>query len=126
MGLGVRMMPGEYAGPQKTSPFLYSGCYFNTVFLTGAIIKEVIPPTDTVAYSTYRVQWGLIKPVTLFIANPSDFAEYKVDDYVSILKDCASTKTSQLWNDEDEKKGCDKETWMILPLNYYGLGLEGE
>jgi hypothetical protein len=50
---------------------------------------------------------------------PSDFAEYRVGDRVTILKDIGTTKTSQLWKDEDmETAG---ETWQAVPVTFYGL-----
>ena len=120
LGLGVRMMPGEYWGHQKSSPFVYSGNWFDTVFLTGAIIKAVIDPTDEVAYPTYKVTW---RGRDFENIRPSDFALYKVDDRVSILKDVSTTKTSQLWKDDDAKVDCDKSTWQIVPLSFYGLDM---
>jgi hypothetical protein len=118
LGLGVRMMP-DYWGQQKSSPFLYSGNWMDTVYYTGARITEVIGPTDEVPYSTYKVQWRKDE-VT---ANPSDFAEYKVNDQVTILKDVAVAKKSQLWKDDDMKAF--GENWMIVPIGFYGLDKEG-
>ena len=34
---------------------------------------------------------------------PTDFTEFQVGDRVIILKDVTTTKTSQLWNDDDMK-----------------------
>jgi hypothetical protein len=114
LALGVRMMPGEFWGHQKSSPFIYSGNFLDTVYLTAAVIKEVVEPTDAVPYPTYKVQWRK-NEITV---NPTDFAEYRVDDRVTILKDVATEKKSQLWKDEDmETKG---ETWMIAPISFYG------
>lgn len=118
LALGVRMMPGEFWGHQKSSPFIYSGNWMDTVYLTGAVIKEVIEPTDEVSYPTYKVQWRK-NEITV---NPTDFAEYRVGDRVTILKDVATEKKSQLWKDDDmETKG---ETWMIAPISFYGLDKE--
>jgi hypothetical protein len=124
LGLGVRMMPDMYWGHQKSSPFLYSGNWMDTVYYTGARITEVIPPTDLVAYPTYKVKWRKDEVVV----NPSDFAEYKVDDRVTILKDVATEKKTQLWKDDDMKFFGGKEdmapadiTWMIAPITFYGL-----
>jgi hypothetical protein len=115
LGLGVRMFPGMYWGRQKSSPFVYSGQWFDSVYLTGGIIKEVIGPTDEVPYPTYKVQWRKDE-VT---AKPSDFAEHKIDDRVTILKDVATEKKSQLWKDEDMKEFGDN--WTIAPISFYGL-----
>ena len=117
LGLGVRMMPGEYWGHQLSSPFIYSGNWADTVYLTGGRIKSVIEPTDTVAYPTYEVQWRK----NVVTVRPSDFATYEVDDRVTILKDVAPEKQSQLWTDDDMDPDCDKETWQIVPFSFYGL-----
>lgn len=117
LGLGVRMMPDMYWGHQKSSPFVYSGNWMDTVYYTGARITEVIPPTDMVPYSTYKVKWRKDE----VMVNPSDFAEYKVDDMVTILKDVATEKKSQTWKDDDMKSGCDKTKWQIAPITFYGL-----
>lgn len=115
VGLGVRLMPGEYWGKQLTSPFIYSGNWFDTVYLTGAKVKEVLEPDDTYAFSRYSVQWRK----NLVTANPSDFAEYKVGDRVTLLKDVTATKVSQLWKDED--MGTYGDNWMIVPFSFYGI-----
>ena len=122
VALGVRMFPGEYWGRQLSSPFIYSGNWFDTVYLTGGRITEVIEPTDLVAYPTYKVAWRSQE----FTANPSDFAEYRVDNRVTILKDCSTDKKTQLWKDEDMKPECDKTSWQILPLSFYGMDGAGE
>ena len=114
VGLGVRMFPGTFWGHQKSSPFVYSGNWMDTVYYTGARITEIIAPTDEVSYPTYKVKWRKDE-VTV---NPSDFAEYKVGDRVSILKDVSVTKTSQTWKDKDQKTWGDN--WQIIPLTFYG------
>jgi hypothetical protein len=121
LGLGVRMMPGEYWGRQKSSPFIYSGNWMDTVYYTGAWIKEINDPNDETPYPTYKVQWRK----NVVTVRPSDFAEYKVDDRVTILKDVATEKKSQLWKDDDMEPDCDKETWQIAPLTFYGLEKKG-
>lgn len=115
------MMPDMYWGHQKSSPFLYSGNWMDTVYYTGARITEVIDPTDEKLYPTYKVKWRKDE-ITI---NPSDFAEYKVDDRVTILKDVSTDKKSQLWKDDDMKSDCDKEKWQIIPITFYGLETEG-
>ena len=83
LGLGVRMFPDKPWGKQKSSPFIWSGNWMDTVFLSSAVIKEVNDPTDNVLYSTYTVTWHgqEIKDV-----RPSDFCEYRVGDRVTVLK----------------------------------------
>ena len=115
VGLGVRMMPDVPWGKQKSSPFIYSGNWMDTVYYTGAVIKEAIAPTDDTPYATYKVQWRKDE-VT---AKPSDFALYKMGDRVTILKDVTTEKKTQLWKDDDAKTFGD--TWMICPITFYGL-----
>ena len=115
LALGVRMMPGEFWGHQKSSPFIYSGNWMDTVYLTSGVVNEIIEPTDEIPYPTYKVQWRK-KELTV---NPTDFAKYEVDDRVTILKDVATEKKSQLWKDDDmETRG---ETWMIAPISFYSF-----
>jgi len=114
LGLGVRMMPDMYWGKQKSSPFIYSGNWMDTVYLTGARIKEVIEQDGIFAYPRYVVQWQKYE-VT---ANPSDFCEYRVADRVSVLKDCATAKTSQTWKSESQHTWGDN--WTLVPITYYG------
>jgi hypothetical protein len=117
LGLGVRMFPGMFWGHQKSSPFVYSGNWMDTVYYTGARITEVIEPTDDVPYPTYKVKWrDKDEEITV---NPTDFAEYKVDDRVTILKDVATEKKTQLWKDDDMKEFGDN--WMLAPICFYGL-----
>jgi hypothetical protein len=128
LGLGVRMMPGMYWGHQKSSPFVYSGNWMDTVYYTGAIIKEIIESDDNIPYRRYKVTWRN-QEIT---ACPSDFSEYKVDDRVTVLKDVATEKKTQLWKDNDMKYFGDKDTepanivWQIVPITFYGLEKEGE
>jgi hypothetical protein len=116
VGLGVRMMPDKPWGKQKSSPFVWSGNWMQTVYYAGAVIKEIIDPTDDVPYPTYTVDWQgkEIKNV-----RPSDFAEYKVKDRVTVLKDVSTDKKTSLWKDDDQKTWGD--TWQICPISFYGL-----
>jgi hypothetical protein len=121
LGLGVRMMPGTYWGDQKSSPFVYSGNWMDTVYYTNALITEIIEPDDSFPFPRYTVQWRKFE-IEVY---SSDFAEYQIDDRVTILKDVATDKTSQLWKDDDMKEF--GETWMIAPVAFYGLeNPEGE
>ena len=119
LGLGVRMMPDVPWGKQKSSPFVWSGNWMDTVYYTGAVIKEVIEPTDEAPYSTYTVTW---RGKDLENVRPSDFALYKVGDRVTILKDVSTEKKTQLWKDDDMKTFGDN--WMIAPITFYGLEQE--
>lgn len=118
LGLGIRMMPDKPWGKQKSSPFIWSGNWMDTVFYSGAVITEIIDPTDEIPYPTYKVRWRKDE----ITVNPSDFAEYQVGDRVTILKDVSADKTTQLWKDDDTKEP--KDTWQIVPITFYGLEME--
>ena len=130
VALGVRLMPDVPWGTQVSSPFLYSGAWVDTVYLTGGRIIAVNPPTALEPYPTYTVFW---RPTDIYPdgfvtkARPSDFAEYKVKDRVTTLKDVATEKKSQQWDDDDTKdyggKGSTPATcvWQIVPIGFYGL-----
>ena len=116
LGLGVRMMPDVPWGKQKSSPFIYSGNWMQTVYYASAVIKDIVVPTDTTPYSTYTVTWQgkEIKNV-----RPSDFCEYKVNDRVTILKDISTDKKTSLWKDKDQTEFGDN--WVLAPITFYGL-----
>jgi hypothetical protein len=119
LGLGVRLMPDAPWGRQKSSPFLYSGNWMDTVYYTGAVVKEVIEPDEATPYPRYLVQ----RRKEVVEAKPSDFAEYRVGDRVAILKDVATGKPSQRWKDADTQE-FDLDKWVIAPLMFYGLDQE--
>jgi len=119
LALGVRLMPDAPWGQQKSSPFLYSGNWMDTVYYTGGVVKEVLEPDEATPYPRYRVTWRKFEVE----ARPSDFAEYRAGDRVAILKDVSTEKPSQLWKDEDAT-AFDKDTWVIAPVSFYGLDRE--
>jgi len=57
VALAVRIMVGTPWGRQKSSPFLYSGNWMDTVYYTSGTIKEVIDPTNNMPCPTYTVKW---------------------------------------------------------------------
>ena len=120
MGLAVRMMPDMPWGKQRSSPFIFSGNWMDTVYLTSARIKAVIAPDAAHPYKRYTVQWRKDEVE----ATPSDFAEYKVDDRVTILKAVDIEKQSQEWKDDDVKE-FQADKWIIVPITFYNdLGKE--
>lgn len=118
VGLGVKMMPNVSWGKQKSSPFVYSGNWVDTVYYASGVITEVIIPTDTVPFPTYKVKWRKDE----ITVKPSDFAEYRVGDRVTILKDVSTDKKTELWKDDDTKTP--KDNWTIAPITFYGLERE--
>lgn len=124
LGLGVRIMVDRPWGHQESNPFIFSGVWLDTVYLTSGFVKTVNPPTDDIPYPTYDVFWRkeLIENV-----RPSDFSEIKEGDRVFLLKDVETDKKSQCWDDDDMKEGAfDKEKWVIVPLAMYDIDPEVE
>ena len=142
-GLGVRMFPGMYWGRQKSSPFVYSGNFLDTIWYSSGAITEVIEPetedeetAGKFPWNTYKIKWRGEEVLTI----PTDFAEYRgpVDedtpgDRICILKDVGTEKTSQLWLDEDMKAetACTPDEpkefigpWAVAPICFYGLETE--
>jgi hypothetical protein len=117
IGMAVRIMPNKPWGTQKSSPFIYSGNWFDTVYYTAGIITEIIDPTGNMPYPTYKVRWRTQTAHGIYTLTPSDFAEYKVGDRVTILKDVSTKKKSQLWKDDDMKKMGDE--CQIVPITFY-------
>jgi hypothetical protein len=115
LGLGVRLMPDRPWGKQLSSPFIWSGNWFQTVYLTSAVIKEIIEPTDEIPYPTYNIKW---QGQEINNVRPSDFASYEINDRVSILKNIETEKLRQLWKDDDQNEWGDN--WQIIPTSYYG------
>ncbi|MFZ5452423.1 MAG: hypothetical protein ACOZF2_11235 [Thermodesulfobacteriota bacterium] len=104
-------------GEQESSPYVFSGNWMDTVYYTGGRIKDI---DDSGDFPKYLVEWRK-HLITLY---PTDFAEYKIDDWVTILKKLPSDKQSQLWKDEDAETP-DEENWVIAPLMFYGITARG-
>jgi hypothetical protein len=125
-GLACRLMVGRYWDQQESSPFIFSGNWIDTVYLTGAVIKEITEPTDDVPYPVYKIQW---RKFTVDGVHASDFSEFKVGDRVCILKDVTTEKKTQTWKDDDMKtfgtEGGDSQ-WVIVPFSFYGIDPEEE
>jgi hypothetical protein len=120
VGLGNRIFPNlpwtlATRSPEY-HPFLFSGSYLDTVFITSA---EVIDTEITAAgYCKVKVRWREKE----IWAYPTDFAQYEVGDRVTICKDVTTTKTSELWKDPD-LWSFDEEIWRVAPITYYNKGL---
>jgi hypothetical protein len=113
--LAVRMMPDKVWGRQRSTPFMYSGNFMDTVYYSSG---EVIEVDNSGEVPEYLVKWR----GETYTMSPTDFAEYRVGDRVTILKDCAATKTSELWKDDDMREF--GENWAIAPITFYGLDKE--
>jgi hypothetical protein len=118
LGLGNRIFPNlpwTLAKSPEFHPFLFSGMYMDTVFITSA---EVIDVEDTAeGYCKVKVLWREKE----IWAYPTDFAKYEVGDRVTICKDITTLKTSELWDDQD-LWAFDEELWCVVPITYYNKG----
>ena len=136
MALAVRLFMDRYWVSQESNPFLMSGNWFDTVFLTSGFIQEIKPPTDEMPWPQYVVQW---RPnpedpnsTGTYLLFPSDFQDYQVGDRVSIVKDVTANKPTQLWDDDDMMTMGGADTGedqpvpncSIAPLQFYGFDPE--
>jgi len=111
---------------QKSSVYVHAGNWFETDQLTSGIVVTV---TDNVARVTpgigaeYKVKVHGID----IIAYASDFAEYRVDDRVALLKILAVKdtldQTSFAWTDVYSMEELDKDRrtydYLIVPFEFY-------
>lgn len=122
VGLGVRIFPEYPWGDQGSNPFIFSGNFMDTAFLMRGQITEVQDPTDTRPYKLYTVKTHLNKGAEFTIC-ATDFEDYQVDDFVTIIKDVAAVESKDVYNWEDLEKEItpDVDKWMILPTTYYDI-----
>ena len=99
VGLGNRIFPNlpwsNSPDDPKYHPFLFSGMFMDTVFITSGHVLEVENTAD--GFCKVRVKWREKE----IWAYPTDFAQYAEGDRVTIMKTITVTKTSELWKDED-------------------------
>ena len=121
--LAVRLFPGKYWGEQKTSPFLFSGNWLDTLYYTTAIVEEVLEPNDDRPFPLYRVRWrqqeGDKEGSNLHLARPSGFESYEVGERVAVLKDADTQRQSQTWKDDQV---FETEVWRLVPITFYEEG----
>jgi len=112
LSLCPRLFPTLPWGDQETNPFMFSGNWIETVHYTTAKIIEVIEPDEEFFYQRYKVQY---RKYDELVVKPTDFAEYKEDDIVTILR-VPEDKESWTWEDLTE---FDTENWVIAPISFY-------
>jgi hypothetical protein len=98
---------------QESNPFMFSGNWMETTHYTNVKITKVIAPDEDTPYPRYEVNYRKYENVGE--VKPTDFAEYKVDDRVTILR-VPEDKDSWTWDDLTE---FDKEEWVIAPVSFY-------
>lgn len=100
------LFPNESWGWQRSNPSIFSGNWLETVFYTSGIVLEVLGD------GSYTVQYR--KNVINAVA--SDWAEYEVDDRVTILKEVDNPAESFLWEDIEDYK---EDKWVLVPITFY-------
>ena len=140
-------LPGEFIGLlakpwpthvwwfQKTSPFLYSGNWFETNYYTSGVVTEVLQPPEGAFGLVYKC---VVRGVEVCVAS-SDFYEYTVGDRVAILRIndldrfLDQTRGNFKWKEMEDliaREKMEKETpsnlpyvvnpnMMILPMSFY-------
>ena len=118
LGLAPRMMPYLPWGWQETSPWLFSGHWLDTVYFSRGRIKDYEEPTDLRPFRLYEVYWrDESGGESVFKVRGCAFEEYKKGDWVAILKNVGTKRTSQTWKDDQEWQ----EEWRLAPLSFYEL-----
>lgn len=121
MGLAVRIFPEYPWGQQESNPFIFSGNFMDTAYKLRGRITEITEATANRPYKMYRVKTHLNQGEEISIC-ATDFEDYNVDDYVTIIKDVSVIDASETFNWETLAKSvADPVTWMILPTTYYDL-----
>jgi len=109
---------------QATQPVVYSGNWWETEYYSSGIVKEVIEPDDASDEETniYKI-W--VRSFEMYL-RPSDFAEYKVDDRVAIVKETLDLVDNMDWtllesdkNNESSSAENPDSDWYIMPISFY-------
>jgi len=116
VGLAVRLFPNLPWGTQKSSPYIFSGNWIDTLYYTSGIVKEVIQGEDS---DEYIIKWRGQE----IRVKSSDYATYKRHDRVVVLKDIKTGRPTQRFDDEDTEK-FNRDEWAIVPITFYHVGLE--
>ena len=135
VGLLAKPFPSHIWWFQQTSPFLYSGNWFETNYYTSGIVTEILQPPEGSFGLVYRC---VVRGVEVCIAS-SDFYGYNVGDRVAILRIndldrfLDQTKGNFKWKEMEDliaREKMEKETpsnvpymvnpnMMILPMSFY-------
>jgi len=122
VALGIRMFPDKPWGDQESSPYLFSGNWFDTLYYTTAVVEEIEEPTNERPFPLYRVAWRgkeeerLMEDYNKFWARPSGFETYAVDDRVTVIKDVDTERKTQTWKDDQEFQ---EIIWRLAPITFY-------
>lgn len=109
---------------QTSYPFIYSGQYWETEYLTSGVVQEVIEPDDESDEETniYRV---FVRGFEMWL-RPSDFFLYGKDDRVAIVKETLELIDNFDWtllenfkNNESSSEDSPDEDWYVAPISFY-------
>jgi len=124
VGLACKSLPYHASWFQETSPFLYSGNWFDTNYYTSGTITEVIEDAENEETNIYKVKTRGLEQCL----RPNDFSKYEVGDRVAIVKKNGNptnfnwTKLDT-WEETKTKKAtgstvsCDD--LVIIPVTFY-------
>ena len=135
IGLLAKPWPSHVWWFQKTSPFLYSGNWFETNYYTSGVVTEVLQPSEGSFGPIYKC---VVRGIEVCIAS-SDFYGYNVGDRVAVLRinDLDrfpdQTKGNFKWKELEDliaREKLEKEApsnasyvvnqnMMILPMSFY-------
>jgi hypothetical protein len=107
VALVVFIFPNLPWGWQQTNPFIISGNWIETPFYTSGIVKSADHDQGEyiIQYRKYSID-----------AVSSDWAQYEVDDRVTILKTISPTPDTFTWEELGEYK---ESEWVIVPVTFY-------
>lgn len=116
LGLAYRPMPNLPWFSQDTSPVLYSGNWWETLFYSSGVVESVIPEGGAGGIGTVGDTYSILVKGETVLAKSSDFAEYAVGDRVALMKQYDSSEKSMSWKDLEAFD----VSWIILPVTFYG------
>lgn len=106
MGIALWIFPNLPWGWQLKNPFVFSGNWIETVYYTSAKVLEVVDETTyIISYQGKEIE-----------AKSTDYAIYKVEDRVTILKGVEHPEDSMTWKDMTDYN---TDIWSIIPMVFY-------
>lgn len=133
MCIAIRLMMERFWDTQDTSPFLFSGNWLDTVYFTSGFLNALGEASAEFPWLDCTTQWrinpNLNEDDGLYILRPSDFSDYQTaeqngtdyGDRLTLLKDVATTKASELWKDADMSPPLDTTKTQVVPIMFYGI-----
>jgi hypothetical protein len=115
LGLAYRPMPYLPWFSQDTSPVLYSGNWWETLFYSSGVVQSIIEEGGAGGIGDVGATYTILVKGETVQAKSSDFAVYAVGDRVALMKQYDSSAKSMTWKDLGAF-----DSWIILPVTFYG------